>query len=407
MNETVSLGGLFLEGLLSFFSPCVLPLIPLYIGYLTSGTVKKKDDGTIEYNRVYTAVSTLFFVLGICTVFFLMAAGAGTFRTFLQDHQVVMQLAGGILLALMGLTSFGVIRIPFLEQERRFALKGKKTGLFGAWLLGFFFSFAWSPCIGPLLASALMASAAAETAMQGFLYIGAYTLGFVIFFVLLGLFTEEVLAFLQKHRDVVKYTGKLGAAAVTGMGCWMLYQGFKTVSILEQRGSVAYAENESSPVSQENGEAEMAETQQEGTDAELYGFRLMNAEGEYVSLTDYTGKTVIVNFFGTWCTYCNLELPHLQEIEENRDDVKILMIAAPNYGDEKDQTYIEDYLSSKGYTMEVLYDTDLEVTMHYGISGYPTTYIVQPDGNFLGYVPGYADQEALEHYIEMAQEKTS
>ncbi|MDO5122506.1 MAG: hypothetical protein Q4D46_10555, partial [Erysipelotrichaceae bacterium] len=73
-------------------------------------------------------------------------------------------------------------------------------------------------------------------------------------------------------------------------------------------------------------------------------------------------------------------------------------------GDEKDEEYIENYMSERGYTMEILYDKTLQVTQEYGISGYPTTYIVKPDGNFLGYVPGYADKEALDHYLEMAYE---
>lgn len=396
MGGTVSMGGLFLEGLLSFFTPCILPLIPLYVGYLTSGSIQTDEDGRVHYDRKKTFLSTLFFVLGICSVFFLMAAGTGAVHDFFQKYDLHLQLIGGFVLVVLGLTSFGVIQIPFLQQEHRFSLQKNKTGLLGAWLMGFFFSFAWSPCIGPLLASAIMTAAQAETAAQGYMYIGAYTLGFVIMFLALGLFTEEVLAFIQKHRNVVKYTEKLGGAVVAGMGCWMLYQAFNTINILQNRTEPMAETNTSDTAS--------ADTKQDGTDAELYGFALPNGEGETVRLTDYTGKTVLVNFFGTWCTYCNLELPHLQKIEETRDDVKILLIATPNAGDEKDQEYIEKFMADKGYTMEILYDTTLQVTQEYGISGYPTTYVVKPDGNFLGYVPGYADEEALNHYIEMANE---
>ncbi|MBQ6488861.1 MAG: redoxin domain-containing protein [Solobacterium sp.] len=395
MNGTVSMGGVFLEGLLSFFTPCVLPLIPLYVGYLTTGSITTDEEGKVHYDRKKTFLSTLFFVLGICSVFFLMAAGTGAVHDFFQKYDLQLQLLGGFLLVVMGLTSFGVIQVPFLMREHRFSLKQNRTGLLGAWLMGFFFSFAWSPCIGPLLASAIMTAAQAETAVQGYMYIGAYTIGFIIMFLALGLFTEEVLAFIQKNRNIVKYTEKLGGAVVVGMGCWMLHQAFGTISILQNRTNEPVAD-----ISPEQADTAVVD----GTDAEKYGFALPNAEGETIRLTDYTGKAVVVNFFGTWCTYCNLEMPHLQELEETRDDVKILLIATPNAGDEKDEEYIENYMSEHGYTMEVLYDRTLQVTQEYGVSGYPTTYIVKPDGNFLGYVPGYADKEALDHYLEMAYE---
>ena len=400
MNETLTAGGLFMEGLLSFFSPCVLPLIPLYIGYLTAGAVTKNEDGTVSYDRLKTLLATLFFCLGICTVFFLMAAGAGALKQFLNKYEVQMQIIGGFFLAVLGLFSFGFIQIPLLEGEKRVTLKNRKGGLLGAWLMGFFFSFAWSPCIGPLLASALMASASASTSAGSFLLIGAYSLGFILMFILLGMFTEEVLVFLQKHRDVVKYTEKLGAAAVTCMGCWMIYQSFKTINILQNSSQT--------PVVTENGEVddyEAADT--EGTDVMKYDFSLADKDGQYYSLSQYTGKTVLLNFFGTWCSYCNMELPALQNIQDTQEDVQVLLVAAPNYGNEKDIDYIEEYMSSRGYTMKILYDTTLKVTMDYGVEGYPMTYIVKPDGNFLGYVPGYADQLDLEHYIDIAQEEVS
>ena len=396
MDQTLTAGGLFMEGLLSFFSPCVLPLIPLYIGYLTTGAVTKKEDGTVSYDRLRTLLSTLFFCLGICTVFFLMAAGTGTLKQFLNSYDVQMQIIGGFLLVVLSLFSFGLIRIPLLEREHRFTLKNRKTGLAGAWLMGFFFSFAWSPCIGPLLASALMASASAETSSGSFFLIGAYSLGFILMFVLLGMFTEEVLAFLQKHRHVVKYTEKIGAAAVLCMGCWMLSQSFRTISILQNSAKT--------PVTAENGEVSDYETAEtEGADIVKYDFSLADKDGRYHSLSQYAGKTILLNFFGTWCSYCNMELPALQSIDDNLQDVEVLLIAAPDYGSEKDIDYIEDYMRSRGYTMKILYDTSLAVTMKYGVDGYPMTYIVKPDGNFLGYVPGYADQEALEHYIAVAK----
>lgn len=199
---------LFLEGLLSFFSPCVLPLVPLYIGYLTSGIDTNLSKAKV---RIQTTVRTLFFVLGISTVFFLAGLGSSALRYFFQKNTIFFSINGGFLLILFGLFSLGIIDIPFLQREHRIvSFKQNKNGIIRSYLLGFFFSFAWSPCVGPLLASAMLKSASAESALIGWLYIGCYTLGFIIIFILLGLFTEEVLMSLKKHTNIVRYTKIIG-----------------------------------------------------------------------------------------------------------------------------------------------------------------------------------------------------
>ncbi len=380
-----SLIGVFMEGLLSFFSPCVLPLVPLYIGYLAAG----KQDETPSVRRRHTILMTFCFVLGICTVFFIAGMGSGVLNTFFRSHQIVFQFFGGFLLLIMGLFSLGVIRIPFLEQEHRFTFDPKGTMTAGrSYLMGFFFSFAWSPCIGPLLASAIAAAAMSPSPMIGWMYIIAYSLGFILIFILLGLFTDEMLALLKKHRGVVRYTAKLGALVVFCMGIYMLAQGVTRVSALESSASETH---------------DTAETEvSDGPDIDTYDFRLVNGEGEYVSFSDYRGQAVVVNFFGTWCTYCNIELPHLQQLEEERSDVKILLIAAPGFNGEGDIEYVEKYMADLGYTMEILYDTDYRVSYMYGIQGYPTTFIMKRDGDFLGYIPGYAEPDSLDALIDQA-----
>ena len=376
-----SMFGLFLEGLLSFFSPCVLPLVPLYIGYLISGA----QDEEPGKRRKYTIRMTFFFVLGICTVFFLAGLGSNVLRAFFRRHETVFLFLGGFFLVIMGLFSFGLIRIPLLEKEYRAGFDPRGPMSAGkAWLMGFFFSFAWSPCIGPLLASAIAAASLSPSPMVGWFYIAAYSLGFILVFVLLGLFTEEMLSLLKKHRDVVKWTSKLGAAVVFGMGVYMIVRGTQRIQAVEPDVP--------------------AETQDTGElrDIEHYDFRLMNGEGESVSLSDFDGTGIIINFFGTWCTYCKIELPHLQTLEETRDDIKILLIAAPGFNGEGTVEEVEQWMSDNGYTMEVLYDTDFQVSYNYGIQGYPTTFIMKPDGYYLGYIPGYLEPDKLDGLINEA-----
>ena len=379
---------LFLEGLLSFFSPCVLPLVPLYIGYLTSGIDTNLSKAKV---RIQTTVRTLFFVLGISTVFFLAGLGSSALRYFFQKNTIFFSIIGGFLLILFGLFSLGIIDIPFLQREHRIvSFKQNKNGIIRSYLLGFFFSFAWSPCVGPLLASAMLKSASVESALIGWLYIGCYTLGFIIIFILLGLFTEEVLMLLKKHTNIVRYTKIIGGIVVLCMGIYMLNTGFTSIKALENKTS-------------DNTTAVENSNDENLTDIEKYSFTLKDNKGNDVTLSEYKGKTVVLNFFATWCTYCKMELPSLEEINSTRDDIVIFLVATPNIGNEGSKEYIESFMEENGYSMTVLYDETGEVVSKYNVSGLPTSFFFKPDGSVLGYVPGYVEESSLISILEECQ----
>ena len=379
---------LFLYGLLSFFSPCVLPLVPLYIGYLTSGIDTNLSKAKV---RIQTTVRTLFFVLGISTVFFLAGLGSSALRYFFQKNTIFFSIIGGFLLILFGLFSLGIIDIPFLQKEHRIiSFKKNKNGIIRSYLLGFFFSFAWSPCVGPLLASAMLKSASAESALIGWLYIGCYTLGFIIIFILLGLFTEEVLMLLKKHTNIVRYTKIIGGIVVLCMGIYMLNIGFTSIKALENKTS------DNTTVVENSNDENL-------TDIEKYSFTLKDNKGNDVTLSEYKGKTVVLNFFATWCTYCKMELPSLEEINSTRDDIVIFLVATPNIGNEGSKEYIESFMEENGYSMTVLYDETGEVVSKYNVSGLPTSFFFKPDGSVLGYVPGYVEESSLISILEECQ----
>ena len=381
-------GALFLEGLLSFFSPCVLPLVPLYIDYLTSGIDTNLSKAKA---RIQTTVRTLFFVLGISTVFFLAGLGSSALRYFFQKNTIFFSIIGGFLLLLFGLFSLGIIDIPFLQREHRIvSFKQNKNGIIRSYLLGFFFSFAWSPCVGPLLASAILKSASAESALIGWIYIGCYTLGFIIIFILLGLFTEEVLMLLKKNTNIVRYTKIIGGIVVLCMGIYMLNTGFTSIRALENRTL-----DNTTVVDNTNDE--------NLTDIEKYSFTLKDSHGNDVTLSEYKGKTVVLNFFATWCTYCKMELPSLEEINNTRDDIVIFLVATPDIGNEGSKEYIESFMEENGYSMTVLYDETGEVVSKYNVSGLPTSFFFKPDGSVLGYVPGYVEESNLIGILEGCQ----
>jgi cytochrome c-type biogenesis protein len=393
----LTFGSLFLEGLLSFFSPCVLPVVPLYIGYLTQDARVTAEDGTVTYSRKKTMLFTLAFILGVLVVYMIAGLGSGMLHDFLKNNTVLFEVIGGVLLIVMGLVSLHVIRIPFLERTYQRPIKASSGMSFiKAWSLGFFFSFAWTPCVGPLLAQAILLAAGEESKAAGWLDIASFALGFICIFLLLGLFTDTVLNFLKKYRKAVKYTGAIAGILVVLTGCFMLYQAYTAVTLQSSSQKETAASEISSP-------SPSSSASSKTTTIDDMNFTLKDAEGTSYSLTDFKGKTVIINFFGTWCYWCNQELPDLQKIQNSRDDVEVLLIAAPGLNGEGDIEYVEKYMKDAGYSMKILYDSDLTVTNQYGPSGYPCSYYIKPNGTFLGYYPGYCDEDTLNEILEKAQ----
>lgn len=382
---------LFIEGVLSFFSPCVLPVIPLYMGYLTQGSKSVDENGNTVYKKSTVLLTTLFFVLGISTVFFVIALSVSSLQSITSKYSVLFSLFSGIILLFFGLIAMKVIEIPFLNVgfNLPFKINLNKMNFLTAYLLGFLFSFSWSPCVGPLLASAILKAANAASRVEGFIYIGFYTLGFIFMFLLLGLFTETILSILKKYQNVVNKTGIIAGVIIIALGINMIYKSSKEIIQLLDGNKVS-----------NNQSVESVNENTKKTEIEKYDFTLKKGNGESITLSDFKGKTVMVTFYGTWCHYCNQELPVLEEVKNTRDDIEIILVATPNDGMEKSIDEVEKFMKDGGYTLNVVYDEDFNVKRLYQVTGYPTSYVYKPDGSMLGYLPGFMPKELLEEIIE-------
>ena len=422
----VSIFTVFIQGLLSFFSPCVLPLLPVYMGYLSGGTLKKGDDGQLEYDRKKVMVNTFFFVIGVSFAFFLLGMGISALGRFFSGNQMIFARIGGIIVILFGLYQLGLLGSSrVLNSELRLPIDFGKLSMspITALLMGFVLSFAWSPCIGPVLSSVIIMAASADSVSKGFMLIGVYTLGYVIPFLLVGLFTTSLLQFFGKHRDVVKYTVKIGAALMILMGVMMFTGKLNSISsYLSQFTSaedvVVEEDNDSleEPVEtqqealEEGPEEEQAEEQEE----ELIpapDFKLTDQFGNEHSLSDYRGKIVFLNFWATWCPPCRAEMPYIQELYEEYSqmedsDVVILAVAFPDYGRETDIDGVKSFLDENGYTYPVLMDEGATLLLQYYITAYPTTFLINPEGNVLGYIPGSMTKDIMLDVIESARSQS-
>lgn len=185
MNEvSVSLGVAFLAGVVSFLSPCVLPIVPSYVTFITGMTLDELTARGTGAARARAALHAALFVLGFTLVFVALGATATVFGAVLQRSLPLLQQIGGVIITVFGLYLVGVLRIPALMRDRRVHLASRPAGLVGSVLVGVAFGAGWTPCVGPVLASILLYAGTTATMARGMLLLGAYGIGLGIpFFV--------------------------------------------------------------------------------------------------------------------------------------------------------------------------------------------------------------------------------
>lgn len=389
----------FLQGILSFFSPCIFPLVPLYISYLSGGTKETDDEGRIIYPKKKVLIHTLFFVLGISFAFFSLGLGVTALGEFLGSNRIWFARIGGIIMIFFGLYQLGIFgQSQMLGQEYRlpFLLEKYTMGPIPALVLGFTFSFAWTPCVGPVLSSVLLMAGSAGVSGKGFLMIAVYTAGFILPFLAVGIFTGKVLETFKKHRNVVAYTVKAGAVLLILMG------------IMTLTGLMNGMTNYLSSVEEVQPEADAGEEEKEAAAVTAPNFTLQDQYGNTHTLSDYQGKTVFLNFWATWCPPCRGEMPEIQKLYEdygeNKEDLIVLGIAAPGSGQEGTVDEIMEFLSENGYTFPVVMDESSAAFMTYGIRAFPTTFMIDKEGNVFGYVEGAMTGDIMESIVQQTME---
>ena len=200
LADTVSFSAVFLAGLLTFLSPCILPLIPAYISYITGISFDGlKEEGTKEI-RKKTLVHSLLFVLGFSLVFVTLGASASYLGKLLIAYRTVISRVGGALVILFGLYIMGLLKLDFLSKEKRIRFKSGKGSKLGSVLLGVTFAAAWTPCVGPILGTILVFAATSERMFEGVWLLSIYSLGIAIPFIISALLINSFLAHFAKFK---------------------------------------------------------------------------------------------------------------------------------------------------------------------------------------------------------------
>ena len=202
----LSYAGALLGGLLSFASPCVLPLVPAYLSFLGGASFERLAAGEAFDKAAarHVFISALSFVIGFSTVFIIFGATATALSKIIVKHMDVLGKGAGVIIIIFGLHYMGAFRIWFLNYERRFHIEKKPSGIVGAYILGLAFAFGWTPCVGPILATILMVAASRDSIWYGTGMLTLYAVGIGVPFLIAALFVRPFMNFMARFRKHVR-----------------------------------------------------------------------------------------------------------------------------------------------------------------------------------------------------------
>jgi cytochrome c-type biogenesis protein len=215
VNEPATLGFLvaFVAGLLSFLSPCVLPLVPSYVGFITGMTLPE-----VTGRRRTALTHALLFVAGFSLIFVLLGASATALGRALNYYQVWLQRVGGVLIILFGLLCLGVFKVVVLTQERRLHLERKPVGYLGSALVGMAFAAGWTPCIGPVLGAILGLAATSNDVTRGMQLLAVYSAGLALPFLIAAVAVESFLDWFQRFRRFLPWVMRVSGVILIVVG---------------------------------------------------------------------------------------------------------------------------------------------------------------------------------------------
>jgi len=218
----------FFAGIATFISPCVLPLIPAYISFITGTSMDELKSGTKSLKLTF--LSAIFFVLGFTVIFTLLGASATYLGNLLAGRKDLLRWIGGIVVTIFGLHLAGIIRIKFLYQEKRLQMKKKSLGYLGAFVMGLVFAIGWTPCVGPILSSILILASTQETVYKGMMLLSVYSFGLGIPLLITALFINWTLQLFTQIKKFYKVIEIASGVILIIVGILLITNNLQTIT---------------------------------------------------------------------------------------------------------------------------------------------------------------------------------
>ncbi len=215
-------------GILSFLSPCVLPIVPPYIAYM--GGITMDEMSSQRSARARAIIAALFFVLGLSTVFLFLGFTASIFGQFFLQNQILLSRIAGVVIIIFGLHFLGLYRIPLLDREARLDVGDRGGSAFGAYILGLAFAFGWTPCIGPQLGIILTLAATEASLARGTLLLGIYAIGLGLPFILTAIFIERATGVMTRMKRHMRLIERIMGLLLVAVGLALLTGAFSAFS---------------------------------------------------------------------------------------------------------------------------------------------------------------------------------
>jgi len=229
--ETITYPAALFAGLLSFFSPCILPLIPAYFSFITGLSLDELTEDKKETRRK-VILSTLFYVAGFSFIFILFGASASFLGGFAAKYSWVVRYMGGGIILIFGLHLLGLINIKGFNFEKRIHVKEKPLHLMGTFVIGMAFGAGWSPCIGPMLGSILIVAGNQDTILEGIFLLSVYSAGLAVPFIIMSFFINSILEIMKRATKFIGIFNKISGILLIMIGLLLIFDKFRLLATL-------------------------------------------------------------------------------------------------------------------------------------------------------------------------------
>lgn len=399
-GTNITVGIAFVAGILSFLSPCVLPLVPGYVSLMSGVSIDRlKDGGSGSGSRKAVILNSLAFNAGLSIIFLALGTTAGLVGASITNNPWV-RIIGGVIIIGFGLQLIGLLKIPALYRDTRFFSDEKPRGMFGSFALGIAFAAGWTPCIGPILGGIIGLAATSGGWRSGLLLSAFYSAGLAVPFLLTGLGINQFLAFYGKFRQHLHKVEVVSGVILIAVGL-LVASGYSTLLASSTLAGVlpnaeswlkvdSAAPNTTAPPEQRSSFPLAPEV------------ALQTLDGKSFALADLRGRVVLLNFWATWCIPCRSEIPELNLMHRDLETRGLSVVGVSTYdGADAVRDFWKDI--KQDYTVLL---GDRSVESKFAVPALPTTFILDREGRIRAKIVGEKSRDAFEAAVKPLLEET-
>src|SRR6266446_1803743 len=398
-DQNITIGIAFLAGVLSFLSPCVLPLVPGYISLMSGVSIDRlKEGGSSTNARRAVILNSLAFNAGLSVIFLALGTTAGLIGAAIINN-IWVRVIGGLIIIAFGLQLIGLLKISTLYKDTRFFSNEKPRGALGSFTLGIAFAAGWTPCIGPILGGIIGLAATSGGWRSGLLLSAFYSAGLAVPFLLTGLGINQFLAFYGKFRKHLHKVEVVSGVVLIVVG--LLVMSGQSTLLTSSKLAALLPNAEGWIKVKPSGATAPAPANTNFEPAPQVQFQTLT--GQPFTLGQLRGQVVLLNFWATWCIPCREEIPVLNAMQHELEGKGLKVIGASL---EDTAAGVEEYQKDvRKFEYQVLVGGN-DAKAKFGGTPLPTTYLIDRDGRIRQKIIGARDREGWEAAVKPLLDET-